>query len=110
MSTATTMQILRAESPPHVEKVRALFVEYAQSLGFSLCFQGFDEELASLPGMYAPPKPTPARPHQMDADNSPSANSPKASVARPLSRDPASNIPRASMRSVSAVSTGTASM
>ena len=32
-----------------------MFLEYAHSLGFSLCFQDFDKELANLPGDYAPP-------------------------------------------------------
>jgi ribosomal protein S18 acetylase RimI-like enzyme len=38
-----------------IATIRALFLEYADGLGFSLCFQKFDDELASLPGDYAPP-------------------------------------------------------
>src|SRR5690242_9989775 len=45
----------QAESPTQIAQARELFLEYAQSLGFSLCFQNFDKELASLPGDYAPP-------------------------------------------------------
>ena len=45
----------QAESPDQIEKARELFIEYAESLGFSLCFQNFEQELAGLPGDYAPP-------------------------------------------------------
>jgi ribosomal protein S18 acetylase RimI-like enzyme len=33
-----------------------LFQEYASSLGFNLCFQSFEQEVAGLPGDYAPPQ------------------------------------------------------
>lgn len=48
--------VIQAESATEVEQARSLFLEYAQSLGFSLCFQSFDQELAGLPGEYAPPR------------------------------------------------------
>ena len=50
-----TDRIERAVDPGSVEEARALFREYASQLGFSLEFQGFDSELAGLPGEYAPP-------------------------------------------------------
>src|SRR5437762_6530728 len=54
--TEIMISIIQAESPEHIASARELFLEYAQSLGFSLCFQSFDEELATLPGKYAPPE------------------------------------------------------
>jgi putative acetyltransferase len=49
------LQASQAESSHQIAAVRELFLEYAQSLGFSLCFQNFEQELACLPGDYAPP-------------------------------------------------------
>jgi carbonic anhydrase len=45
-----------AATPEQIALARTLFQEYGASLGFSLCFQNFDKELAGLPGDYAPPK------------------------------------------------------
>jgi len=52
----SAIKLVLAESPEHIEAARTLFKEYAASLGFSLCFQSFDKELAELPGSYAPPR------------------------------------------------------
>jgi putative acetyltransferase len=49
------IELIFAESNEHLSIIRELFLEYAKSLGFSLCFQDFDKELAGLPGDYAPP-------------------------------------------------------
>ncbi len=49
------LSITQAETPSQIAQARELFLEYVQSLGFSLCFQNFDKELADLPGDYAPP-------------------------------------------------------
>jgi len=54
-SAVRSVSIFQAESPAQIAQARELFLEYAQSLGFSLCFQNFDKELAGLPGDYTPP-------------------------------------------------------
>jgi len=46
--------VVPADNPIRIEAVRQLFKEYAASLSFNLCFQSFEEELARLPGEYAP--------------------------------------------------------
>ena len=54
-SVVKAFDVQQAESPLQIASIRELFLEYAESLGFSLCFQSFDEELKSLPGAYGPP-------------------------------------------------------
>jgi len=50
------IEIVQATSDIEIADARAIFREYEQWLGLSLCFQSFEDELADLPGMYAPPE------------------------------------------------------
>lgn len=52
---STPVLIRLAASADDHAQARALFLEYAAWLNVDLCFQGFSEELASLPGAYALP-------------------------------------------------------
>ena len=53
MSQRSTISHVLTEE--QINTVRQLFEEYAAGIGISLCFQNFDQELATLPGKYAPP-------------------------------------------------------
>ena len=49
------IELRLATSSEDLEAIRALFVDYQDSLDIDLCFQGFQEELQQLPGDYAEP-------------------------------------------------------
>ena len=51
----TMPQIIHAHTKAHYQSACELFIQYADSLGFDLEFQGFSRELAGLPGDYALP-------------------------------------------------------
>lgn len=53
--THANVTVTSVSSSEDLEHLRVLFREYAASLHFDLAFQGFDRELAELPGRYAPP-------------------------------------------------------
>jgi len=44
-----------AVTPKDFEDAKTLFLQYADSLNFDLCFQNFDKELENLPAMYSAP-------------------------------------------------------
>lgn len=49
------LELKIAQSKDEIKLIKELFLEYATWLDFPLCFQGFDEELATLPGKYSLP-------------------------------------------------------
>jgi ribosomal protein S18 acetylase RimI-like enzyme len=55
LAALPALEIVPAGSAAQVQSARALFREYQAYLGVDLCFQSFEQELAALPGEYAPP-------------------------------------------------------
>jgi GNAT superfamily N-acetyltransferase len=53
--TSFVLKIIQAESDDHIDDARRLFREYESWHGMDLCFQGYEQELADLPGKYARP-------------------------------------------------------
>jgi ribosomal protein S18 acetylase RimI-like enzyme len=53
---APDIVLVTPEEPHEIEATRAIFRDYAASLDIDLCFQNFDEEMATLPGDYAEPR------------------------------------------------------
>jgi GNAT superfamily N-acetyltransferase len=49
------LTVLQAETAEHINVARQMIQEYAAWLDFKLCFQGFEDEMQSFPGKYAPP-------------------------------------------------------
>ena len=49
------MQLVPGHTSEYLPMVREIFLEYAGATGLDFCFQNFEQELAELPGKYAPP-------------------------------------------------------
>jgi putative acetyltransferase len=50
------VEIRSASNQIDIESIRQLFTEYEKAIGVDLCFQGFADELADLPGRYSSPE------------------------------------------------------
>ncbi len=55
MGEVLVVKLVIVQSDDDVAVAKRLFREYADSLGFDLCFQDFERELARMPGDYGPP-------------------------------------------------------
>jgi ribosomal protein S18 acetylase RimI-like enzyme len=53
--SAAPFDISVGRGPADMATAREMFVEYQDWLGVDLCFQDFENEIAGLPGKYAPP-------------------------------------------------------
>lgn len=53
-----TVVLVTPDAPHELDATRAIFRDYAAALGVDLCFQNFEDELATLPGDYAEPRGT----------------------------------------------------
>ncbi|MDM0115606.1 GNAT family N-acetyltransferase [Variovorax sp. J22R133] len=56
LAEAPNVAIVTPDEAHELRATRAIFEDYAHSLNVDLCFQHFEEELASLPGDYAEPR------------------------------------------------------
>ena len=52
----TSIEITAPRNDADNDAIKELMREYARSLGFSLAYQGFDEEMAGFPGKYGEPR------------------------------------------------------
>lgn len=52
---APDIQLVAPDTPDLLTATRELLLEYQRQLGVDLCFQNFEQEVANLPGDYAPP-------------------------------------------------------
>jgi len=55
MPSLDSLVVVHADSPARIADARALLQEYAASIADTACVEGFEKEIADLPGAYGPP-------------------------------------------------------